>query len=201
MNVADPAFGQMPWRDFDAARAHADRFFPFLDAFVSEYDLPDRRFVVEGVEFLPQQAARLGMARSLRCCFLGLSECSVDALELEGAGNWIWDAAPAERSDIAADIVELSQWLQAECKRLGLPFVDMIGDRRAALERAYAVLMGASFKVNEEPESEPPPPAADAAAPAAEPAPPADAAPPTEAPAPAPDQAAPLETPTPPSLD
>src|SRR5438874_3838444 len=60
VNVADPAFGQMPWRDLSAARAHAERFFPFLDAFVSESDSPDGRFVVEGVEFLPQQAARLG---------------------------------------------------------------------------------------------------------------------------------------------
>ena len=144
VNVADPGFGQMPWRDLDAARAHADRFFPFLDAFVSEYDLPNRRFVVEGVEFLPQQAAQLGMARSLRCCFLGLSECSVDALELDGAGNWMWDTAPTERPGIAADIVELSRWLQAECDQLGLPFVDMVGDRTVALERAYAVLMGAS---------------------------------------------------------
>ena len=144
VKVADPAFGEMPWRDLDAARAHADRFYPFLDAFVSEYDFPDRRFVVEGVEFLPQQAAQLGMAHGRQCCFLGLSECSVRGLELEGAGNWIWDVTPAERSGIAADIVELSQWLQAECGRLGVPFVDMVGDRTTALERAYAVLMDVS---------------------------------------------------------
>jgi hypothetical protein len=145
VNVADPAFGEMPWRDLDAARAHADRFFPFLDAFVSEYDFPDRRFVIEGVEFLPQQAAELGAARSARSCFLGLSECSVDALELEPApGNWIWDAAPTDRPGIAADIVGLSRWLKAECGRLDLLFLDMVGDRTVALERAYAILMGAS---------------------------------------------------------
>lgn len=149
VNVADPAFGEMPWRDLDAARAHADQFFPFLDAFVSEYDYPDRRYVVEGVEFLPQQAAQLVMARSARCCFLGLSECTVDALESEPEDdNWIWDAEPAERAGIAADIVELSRWLQAECDRLGLQFVDMAGDRTAALERAYTVLMGASGWAN-----------------------------------------------------
>ena len=144
VNVADPAFGQMPWRDLDAARSHADRFVPFLDAFVSEYDLPNRRFVVEGVEFLPQQAARLGMTRSLRCCFLGLSECSVEALEVDQAGNWIWDVPPADRPGIAADIVELSRWMQAACGRLGLPFVDMAGDRAAALDRAYSVVMDVS---------------------------------------------------------
>lgn len=130
----------MPWRDLDAARAHADRFVPFLDAFISEYDLPDRQIVVEGVEFLPEHAARLGTPRSLRCCFLGLSECSVDALEIDGEGNWIWDTTPAERPGIAANIVELSRWMQTECGRLGLPFVDMAGDRTVALERAYAVL-------------------------------------------------------------
>jgi hypothetical protein len=145
VNVAEPDFGRMPWRDLDAARVHADRFFPFLDAFVSEYDMPDgRSILVEGVEFLPKHAEQLAKKRSARCCFLGLSECSVEALEVATAGNWIWDVPPADRPGIAADIVELSLWLEHECARLGLPFVDRVGDDAAALERAYGILMDAA---------------------------------------------------------
>jgi len=144
VNVADPDFGRMPWRDLDEARAHAERFFPFLDAFVSEYAMPDGRSVlVEGVEFLPEQAVRLRRTHGARCCFLGLSDCSVDLLETVTDGNWIWEVPPSDRAGIAADIVRLSRWLRDECARLDLPFVDMVGGDAAPLERAYRTLMDA----------------------------------------------------------
>lgn len=142
VNVFAPDFGRMPWDGVQASRQHAERFYPYLEAFVSEGVTPGQRYLVEGVEFLPEQAARLAEAHEVRSCFLGLSRCSLAELEFETDGNWIHDVEKIEdRQRLASAIVKASRLIESECARLHMPFVDMASDRTMALERAYGVVM------------------------------------------------------------
>ena len=142
VNVFAPDFGRMPWDDVHASRQHAERFYPYLETFVVEGVTPGKRYLVEGVEFLPEQAVRLVEAHQVRSCFLGMSRCSLAELELETDGNWVHDVEKIEdRERLASAIVSVSRWIESECARLHMPFVDMVGERTMALEHAYRVVM------------------------------------------------------------
>ena len=59
----------------------ADRFFPYLERFITGVNSMAEEYVIEGVDFLPDHIAQLSDRFDLRAVFLGRSEMTLDQFD------------------------------------------------------------------------------------------------------------------------
>lgn len=121
--------------------AHAARFFPFLERFAWGVDALGAPYVVEGVDFLPEQALQLAERFGARSVFLGNSEMTAVQLKSNlGRQPWLAGSPPERFEQMAEHIVDHTKLIRDECARLGLAFVDMAGDFEQKELEAAALL-------------------------------------------------------------
>jgi 2-phosphoglycerate kinase len=105
------------------------------------------RFLIEGFELAPSFLARLQAAlehAEVRGCFLGHGSFSVEDLAgYRGPKPQHRDAAREELREAAAWIRRRSRQLRDECRRAGVPYVD-VGELgfEAAMRQARRLLLG-----------------------------------------------------------
>lgn len=121
--------------------AWADWFFPCLNRFVWGVNSLSDHYIIEGVHFLPIQAAELGDRFSIRALFIGCSTMSVDKLDQFPGRSQGYAALPSGiKEQIAADVPLWSRFIEREANKVGYPFLDMADDFERHVTRAERLL-------------------------------------------------------------
>jgi len=139
--------------------AFAPYFLQFLKILQNRYP----HYVVEGDIFTPEQVAALQDRITLKCCFLGMSNPTIENLtktdprlnwisnlspEEKGKlsesivkGNWVSRLSPEEQAKIPDQVMQRSEIFRDESQKHGFPYFDIYPDREKSLESAYSVLV------------------------------------------------------------
>jgi hypothetical protein len=142
IRVGVPDLTHIDWGDTDGIPAHAERFFPYLERLTWGIASLAAPYVIEGVDFLPEQATDLQRRFAVRSVFLGNSRMTATLLGTRlGRQPWLAGTSPAQFRSMAAHIVGHTELIERECARLGLAFIDMAGDFDERMQEAAALLM------------------------------------------------------------
>ncbi len=126
----------------------AERMWPVVRALASAMAEDALDYLLEGVQLHPQRVAEFAAARPgyVRACFLGYAETTPRAklAELRTAGggleDWLRHYGDARALAEMERLIALSARLRDECNLVGLPYVEMVGDREAAAMRVFSLL-------------------------------------------------------------
>lgn len=124
-----------------AIRADAEWFFPSLEHFIRGVGSIAGSYVIEGVDFLPEQVHTLSKHHQVRGVFLGRSEMTLETLDRFPGRSPGYGYLPEEmRRRIAGDVSLWSEFIRQEAGRWGQPFIDVSGDFAERLKDAEAAL-------------------------------------------------------------
>ena len=127
--------------DKAAISATAERFFPYLERFIWGIQSLADAYVIEGVNFLPAQVARLPAQFQIRPIFLGCSKMTLDRFERFPGRSKGYIGLPDEmRRQIVQDVPLWSEFIREEAGRYGYPYIGMSDDFQSRLKEAEAVL-------------------------------------------------------------
>jgi len=125
----------------EAIAAAAEWFFPCLERFVWGASFMADDYVIEGVDFLPEQIMRLSAQYPLRSVFLGCSKMTLDRFDRFPGRSRGYSGLPTEvRSRFAQDIPRWSEFVRQEAERFGCAYIDMSDDFQSRLSDAEALL-------------------------------------------------------------
>jgi len=142
IRVGVPDLTHIEWGDPGGIPTHAERFFPYLDRLVWGVASLAAPYVIEGVDFLPTQAAELQRKFAIRSVFLGNTQMTDAVLGTHfGRQPWLAGTSPEQLRSMATHIVSHTALIQRECARLGIAFVDMAGDFEQRSLEAAALLL------------------------------------------------------------
>jgi len=130
-------------------RLRAQRVWPVLEGLLRNIAEVEPGYLVEGDILLPDRVAGLLAAYGgkVRACFLGYTTTTVEAKSAAirshpgQVNDWVTSRDDDELTDLVAEMIAFSSFLQAECSRHGLKYVDSGGDFDAALDAAEAHLL------------------------------------------------------------
>jgi len=127
----------------EAIAANAEWFFPYLERFVWGVSSLAESYVIEGVDFLPVQVARLPSQHLIHPVFLGRSSMTLEQFDqFPGRSRGYASLPEAMRRQIVRDVPLWSAFIQQEAERFGYQYVDMTDGFPARLNQAEAVLTG-----------------------------------------------------------
>jgi len=142
IEVGQPGLTHIVWGETAGIQAHAASFFPYLDRLLWGVDSLRGPYVIEGVDFLPEQAVRLAEHYPVRSVFLGHSAMTGSILRDHfGRQPWLAGTAPEQLRLMAEHIVGHTELVKQECIRLGVAFVDIAGDFDRKLAEAETRLL------------------------------------------------------------
>jgi hypothetical protein len=125
----------------EAIAAAAEWFFPYLERFVWGVSSLAEDYLIEGVDFLPAQVARLSADYPIRSVFLGCSKMTLERFDRFPVRSPGYAYLPEDvRQQFADDIPLWSEFVRQEAERFGYPYVDMIDDFPTCLRKAEADL-------------------------------------------------------------
>lgn len=125
----------------EAILANADWFFPCLERFVWGVGSMADHYIIEGVDFLPEHAARLAKNYAMHSVFIGCSRMTLEHFDRFPGRSRGYSRLPEEtRRQFAGDVPLWSAFIQQECARFGMPYIDTAGDFFARLDEAEKVL-------------------------------------------------------------
>jgi 2-phosphoglycerate kinase len=125
----------------EAIAAVAEWFFPCLERFVWGASSMADGYVIEGVDFLPEQIMRLSAQSPLRSVFLGFSRMTLDQFDRFPGRSRGYSGLPTEmQSRFAQDIPGWSEFVRQEAERFGYTYIDMSDDFQSRLSEAEALL-------------------------------------------------------------
>jgi hypothetical protein len=121
----------------EAIAAVAEWFFPYLERFVWGVSSQAEHYLIEGVDFLPEQVAQLAAKYRIQPVFLGCSKMTLERLDqFPGRSRGYAGLPEALRRQIAQDIPLWSDFVRQEAERFGYPYVDMSDDFASRLSEA-----------------------------------------------------------------
>ena len=124
-----------------AILSNAEWFSPYLERFVWGISSMAEPYVIEGVDFLPEQIMRLSEQFQLRVVFLGCSRMTLERLDqFPGCSRGYSRLPEAMRRQIAQDVPHWSMFIQQEAARFGHPYIDMADDFLQRLYEAETLL-------------------------------------------------------------
>jgi hypothetical protein len=133
----------MRWNESTTITATAEWFFPYLERFIWGVSSMVEHYLVEGVDFLPAQVAKLATTYPVRCVFLGCSEMTLKRFEqFPGLSPGYINVPPDLRRQIVEHVPMHSALVQREAEHFGYPYIDMVGDFQTRLREASAALTG-----------------------------------------------------------
>lgn len=143
LRVSNVAGVKAEWDAEPAAiTAAAEWFFPYLERFAWGVNSLSEGYVIEGVDFLPAQAAQLAAQFQVHAVFLGCSQMTLERFEQFPGHSRGYASLPDEfKQQIVQDVPLWSAFIQQEAQRLGLPYVDMSDDFPVRLIEAEAALL------------------------------------------------------------
>ena len=125
----------------EAIRANAEWFFPYLERFVWGVSSLAEHYVIEGVDFLPEQVMQLSTKYPIRSVFLGCSRMTLETFDEFPGRSRGYSSLPEEmRRQIVQDVPRFSEFIREEAERFGYPYFDTSGDFAGRLNEAEAML-------------------------------------------------------------
>lgn len=123
-----------------AIAAAAEWFFPYLEQFVWGVCSMADGYLIEGVDFLPAQVARLSAKYPIRAVFLGCSQMTLERFDqFPGRSRGYAGLPEALRRQFVHDVPLWSNFVRQEADRFGYPYIDMADDFPSRLSEAEAV--------------------------------------------------------------
>jgi hypothetical protein len=127
----------------EALTRNAEWFYPYLERFVWGVISFTDDYVIEGVDFLPEQVAQLATHYPIRAVFLGCSNLTMEIFEQFPGRSLGYIGLPeAFRRQIVQDIPPWSEFIRQEAERFGYAYFDTGSDFPQRLAEAKAVLTG-----------------------------------------------------------
>lgn len=125
----------------DAIRATAAWFWPYLERSLWALTSQADHYLIEGVGFLPEQVAATAQTHAIRSVFLGCSTMTLERLDaFPGRSPGYGRLPEALRRQIAADVPVWSAYLESECARWAVPYVDLGDEFDEGLHQAQRAL-------------------------------------------------------------
>ncbi|MDP3724396.1 MAG: hypothetical protein Q8R11_02055 [bacterium] len=124
-------------------RNKAINFYPFLYQFVKYNQPVVEKYVIEGDSFLPEHISALQEDFRVRACFLGTSNLQPEILLNNPSKNdwWIKKLSPQQLSDLCKWVMDMSSFLEKECRLYNITYFDLAKNHREQLEKAYQYLV------------------------------------------------------------
>lgn len=128
-----------------AIEAAAEWFFPYLERFTWGIASLADNYVIEGVDFMPEQVARLSTQYQIRALFLGCSSITLEQLDqFPGRSRGYSFLPEAMKRQIVQDVPLWSKFIRKEAERFSYPYIDTSGDFPSRLEEAEKILIARS---------------------------------------------------------
>ena len=125
----------------EAIIADAQWFYPYLERFIWGVSSLAENYVIEGVDFLPEQVMQLSAQYQIRSVFLGCSQMTLETFDQFPGRSPGYSSLPEEmRRQIVLDVPLWSEFIRQEAERFGYPYFDMIGDFSQRLDEAESML-------------------------------------------------------------
>jgi hypothetical protein len=142
LRVKNEAGVKTEWNaTLEAIRRDAEWFFRYLERFIWGVSSMAENYIIEGVDFLPAQVAKLSTQYQIRSAFLGRSQMDLETLDQFPGRSPGYSGLPEEmRRQIVRDVPLWSEFIRQEAEQFGYPYFDMVGDFRECLNEAEAVL-------------------------------------------------------------
>src|SRR5262249_36207054 len=116
-------------------------FFPYLERFVWGVTSLTESYVIEGVDFLPAQIAKLSARFPIRCVFLGCSTMTLERFAQFPGQSKGYIGLPEEvQRQIVQHVPMHSELVRQEAERFGYQYVDMGRGFDVALGKADRLL-------------------------------------------------------------
>ena len=121
----------------EAIAADAEWFFPCLQRFLWGVNSMAESYVIDGVDFLPEQIVRLSALYPIRSVFLGRSKMTLEVFDrFPGRSRGYAGLPEAVRSQFAQDIPLWSGFIRQEAEHFGCHYIDMSDDFQSRLIEA-----------------------------------------------------------------
>lgn len=128
----------------DVCKKWEDFIFVYLKHLTTYEHIP---FIFDTFHLMPEQIARLGMHEKYTVAFLGYpgltaAQKMADIRQYKTEHyDWTAERTDEELTKDVAEFVERSKWLQQECTRLSLNFIDTSNNFQQNLDAAFAKIM------------------------------------------------------------
>ena len=142
LRVKNEAGVKTEWNaTLEAIRRDAEWFYPYLERFVWGVSSMAENYMIEGVDFLPAQVAKLSSQYQIRSVFLGRSQMDLETLDQFPGRSPGYSHLPQEMlHQIVRDVPLWSEFIRQEAEQFGYPYFDMVGNFTQCLNEAEAVL-------------------------------------------------------------
>ncbi|MDB5185040.1 MAG: adk [Candidatus Saccharibacteria bacterium] len=121
-------------------------FYPTLKELLVDVSRRSENCIIDGEVILPEFISELSERYDIKCCFLGLSETSLEKI-LEHGGYFNWPKWKMENGfedeveDLAEQTVGRSLIIQEQAKKYGLPYYDLAADYNHTSKAALQSLL------------------------------------------------------------
>ena len=143
LRVSQVAGQKTEWNaDPEAISDGARWFYPYLDQFIFGIRSSAESYLIDGVDFLPEQVAKLSARYPIRAVFMGCSQMTLERLDRFPGRSKGYAGLPDDlRQRIAQDVPLWSEFIRQEAIHSGYPYVDTGGNFEASLAEAEALLI------------------------------------------------------------
>jgi len=134
------------------SRVRGERLWPIAHPLLRNVVEVEPHYLIEGEALLPAHLSELmgEYPGQVRGCFLGYAAASVASKLAEvrrypsPVNDWVAKLSEQSLYEVITEHRELSRYLQSECSRLDLAYIETSGKFEAALEAAFQHLVGAA---------------------------------------------------------
>jgi len=126
----------------EAIVANAEWFYPYLERFVWGANSLAENFVIEGVDFLPEQVLQLSKKYPVHAVFLGCSRMTLKTFDqYPGRSRGYSDLPEEVKSQIIRDVPVWSEFIREQAGHCGYPYFDTSDDFELRIQEARASLL------------------------------------------------------------
>ena len=142
MRVNNPAIKSEWNATREAIVADAEWFFPYLERFIWGVSSLSENYVIEGVDFLPEQVLQLSKKYPVHSIFLGCSRMTLKTFDQYPGYSIGYSSLPEEvKRQIVIDVPVWSEFIRQEAGRYGFSYHDTSSDFELRIEEARARLL------------------------------------------------------------
>ena len=121
----------------------SERFFPYLDLFISRILAVGPDYAIEGDAFSPDHFKRLEAKYELRSIFLTMPDITAKSITTNiKHDDWSNSVMSQHLEDLVHRIRQASSQIQSECERLKINCYDLSGNYDLEFQKAYRALVG-----------------------------------------------------------
>lgn len=119
----------------------AEWFYPCLERFIWGVNAMTESYLIEGVDFLPAQAAQLAAHYPISAVFLGCAHMTPERFDqFPGRSRGYAHLPEPQRRQFAHDVPLWSAFVRQEAERCHYPYIDTSDDFPTRLREAKAIL-------------------------------------------------------------